>query len=51
MIHLILVAPPVLSSKESQTNDIVLDKVIKTASDSLHIHLFGAFSIYPFSHT
>ncbi|OAO15096.1 hypothetical protein AV274_3186 [Blastocystis sp. ATCC 50177/Nand II] len=42
MIHLILVAPPVLSSKESQTNDIVLDKVIKTASDSLRIHLFGA---------
>ncbi|KAK8823622.1 hypothetical protein WA577_002541, partial [Blastocystis sp. JDR] len=41
-IHLILVAPPVLSSKESQTNDIVLDKVIKTASDSLRIHLFGA---------
>ncbi len=41
MLHLLLVAPSLLSSKESQTNDLTIDKVVKLATAPLRIHLFG----------
>ena len=46
MTILLLEAPCSLSSKESQTNDFIVDRVIKALTDTeLTIYLFGSYSL------
>ena len=44
MTILLLEAPSSLSSKESQTNDFIVDRVVKSLTDTeLTICLFGSY--------